>query len=71
MMADTFETTADNIKLTDDTIQKAINDAKGLINLGDFRTMLRRDSRFNVTSGAKREAASLATGMLRSMRFGA
>jgi len=71
MMADTFEMTSDNIKLTDDTIQKAINDAKGLTNLGDFRTMLRRDSRFNVTSGAKREAANLATGMLRSMRFGA
>lgn len=71
MMADTFETAADNIKLTDDTIQKAINDAKGLINLGDFRTMLRRDSRFNVTSTAKREASNLATGMLRSMKFGA
>ena len=71
MMADTFEVASDNIKLTDDTIQKAINDAKGLVNLGDFRTMLRRDARFNVTSSAKREAADLATGMLRSMRFGA
>lgn len=71
MMADTFEGVASNIKLTDDTLQKAINDAKGLMNLGEFRTMLRRDQRFNVTSTAKREAASLATGMLRSMKFGA
>jgi hypothetical protein len=46
MMADTFETESDNIKLTDDTIQKAINDSKGLINLGQFRTMLRNDKRF-------------------------
>ena len=71
MMADTFESNSDNIKLTDDTIQKAINDAKGLVNLGEFRTMLRRDQRFNVTGTAKREAANLATGMLRSMGFGA
>jgi hypothetical protein len=71
MMADTFEGLSSNIKLTDDTIQKAINDAKGLMNLGEFRTMLRRDQRFNVTGTAKREAASLATGMLRSMKFGA
>jgi hypothetical protein len=71
MMADTFESNSDNIKLTDDTIQKAINDAKGLVNLGEFRTMLRRDTRFNTTGTAKREAANLATGMLRSMRFGA
>lgn len=71
MMADTFELDSNNIKLTDDTIQKAIGDAKGLTNLGDFRTMLRKDSRFNVTNTAKREAADLATGMLRSMGFGA
>lgn len=71
MMADTFELDSNNIKLTDDTIQKAIGDAKGLTNLGDFRTMLRKDSRFNVTNTAKREAADLATGMLRSMKFGA
>jgi hypothetical protein len=71
MMADTFEDVSDNIKLTDDTIQKAINDAKGIMNLGEFRTMLRKDSRFNTTATAKREAANLATGMLRSMRFGA
>jgi hypothetical protein len=71
MMADTFETTSDNIKLTDDTIQKAINDSKGLINLGQFRTMLRNDKRFEVTSTAKREAADLGTAMLRSFGFGA
>ena len=71
MMADTFETTAENIKLTDDTIQKAINDSKGLINLGQFRTMLRNDKRFEVTSTAKREAADLGTAMLRSFGFGA
>lgn len=71
MMADTFETAADNIKLTDDTIQKAINDSKGLINLGQFRTMLRNDKRFEVTSTAKREAADLGTAMLRSFGFGA
>ena len=71
MMADTFETTSDNIKLTDDTIQKAINDSKGLINLGQFRSMLRNDKRFEVTSTAKREAADLGTAMLRSFGFGA
>ena len=71
MMADTFETAADNIKLTDDTIQKAINDSKGLINLGQFRTMLRNDKRFETTSTAKREAADLGTAMLRSFGFGA
>jgi hypothetical protein len=71
MMADTFETASDNIKLTDDTIQKAINDSKGLINLGQFRTMLRNDKRFEVTSTAKREAADLGTAMLRSFGFGA
>ena len=71
MMADTFETASDNIKLTDDTIQKAINDSKGLINLGQFRTMLRNDKRFETTSTAKREAADLGTAMLRSFGFGA
>lgn len=71
MMADTFETASDNIKLTDDTIQRAINDSKGLINLGQFRTMLRNDKRFEVTSTAKREAADLGSAMLRSFGFGA
>jgi hypothetical protein len=69
MMADTFEDVADNIKLTDDTIQKAINDAKGIMSLGNFRTMLRNDPRFGATSGAKREAAQLATSMISSMGF--
>ena len=69
MMADTFEDVADNIKLTDDTIQKAVNDAKGIMSLGNFRTMLRNDSRFGTTSGAKREAAQLATSMISSMGF--
>jgi hypothetical protein len=71
MMADTFEIASDNIKLTDDTIQKAINDAKGLINLGQFRTMLRNDKRFETTTTAIREAAGLGTAMLRSFGFGA
>jgi hypothetical protein len=71
MMADIFELSSDNIKLTDDTIQKAINDSKGLINLGQFRTMLRNDKRFETTSTAKREAAGLSTAMLRSFGFGA
>ena len=69
MMADTFEDVADNIKLTDDTIQKAINDAKGIMNLGEFRKMLRNDSRYGKTSAAKREAAELGTSMIRSMGF--
>lgn len=69
MMADTFEDVADNIKLTDDTIQKAVNDAKGIMSLGNFRTMLRNDPRFGTTSGAKREAAQLATSMISSMGF--
>jgi hypothetical protein len=69
MMSDIFEDVPDNIKLTDDTIQKAISGAKGVMNLGDFRTMLRNDSRFGVTSTAKREAADLGTSMLRSMGF--
>lgn len=69
MMADTFEDVADNIKLTDDTIQRAINDAKGIMSLGNFRTMLRNDSRFGKTSGAKREAAELGMSMIRSMGF--
>jgi len=69
MMADTFEDVSDNIKLTDSTIQKAINTGKEIMNLGDFRTMLRNDSRFGKTSTAKREAADLATSMLRSMGF--
>jgi hypothetical protein len=69
MMADTFEDVADNIKLTDDTIQKAINDAKGIMSLGNFRTMLRNDPRFGTTLGAKREAAQLATSMISSMGF--
>lgn len=69
MMADTFEDVADNIKLTDDTIQKAINDAKGIMNLGEFRKMLRNDSRYGKTFAAKREAAELGTSMLRSMGF--
>jgi len=69
MMADTFEDVADNIKLTDDTIQKAINDAKGIMNLGEFRKMLRNDSRYGKTSAAKREAADLGISMIRSMGF--
>jgi hypothetical protein len=69
MMADTFEDVSDNIKLTDDTIQKAINDSKGIMNLGEFRKMLRNDSRYGKTSAAKREAADLGTSMIRSMGF--
>ena len=69
MMADTFEDVADNIKLTDDTIQKAVNDAKGIMNLGEFRKMLRNDSRYGKTSAAKREAADLGISMIRSMGF--
>jgi hypothetical protein len=69
MMADTFEDVSDNIKLTDDTIQKAINDSKGIMNLGEFRKMLRNDSRYGKTSAAKREAAELGTSMIRSMGF--
>jgi len=69
MMADTFEGVADNIKLTDDTLQKAIGDAKGIMSLGEFRKMLRNDSRFGKTLGAKREAAELGMSMLRSMGF--
>lgn len=69
MMADTFEDVADNIKLTDDTIQRAVNDAKGIMNLGEFRKMLRNDSRYGKTFAAKREAADLGTSMIRSMGF--
>jgi hypothetical protein len=69
MMADTFEDVPDNIKLTDDTIQKAVNDAKGIMNLGEFRKMLRNDSRYGKTSAAKREAADLGVSMIRSMGF--
>ncbi len=69
MMADTFEGVADNIKLTDHTLQKAIGDAKGIMSLGEFRKMLRNDSRFGKTLGAKREAAELGMSMLRSMGF--
>jgi hypothetical protein len=69
MMADTFEDVSDNIKLTDDTIQKAINDSKGIMNLGEFRKMLRNDSRYGKTSAAKREAADLGMSMIRSMGF--
>ena len=69
MMADTFEDVADNIKLTDDTIQRAVNDAKGIMNLGEFRKMLRNDSRYGKTSAAKREAADLGVSMIRSMGF--
>jgi hypothetical protein len=69
MMADTFEEVSDNIKLTDDTIQRAINSAGGIMNLGEFRKTLRMDSRYGKTSGAKREAANLAMSMIRSMGF--
>jgi hypothetical protein len=69
MMADTFEEVSDNIKLTDDTIQRAINSAGGIMNLGEFRKTLRMDSRFGKTSAAKREAADLGTSMIRSMGF--
>jgi hypothetical protein len=69
MMADTFEDVADNIKLTDDTLQKAIGDAKGIMSLGNFRTMLRNDPRFGKTVGAKREAAALGMSMITSMGF--
>lgn len=65
MMADTFEMPGDTIKLTDDTIQKAINGDK-LISLGDFRTALRGDSRFQTTTTAKREAADLGSSILRA-----
>jgi hypothetical protein len=69
MMADTFEEVSDNIKLTDDTIQRAINSAGGIMNLGEFRKTLRMDSRYGKTSGAKREAAELGMSMIRSMGF--
>lgn len=69
MMADIFEDIPDNIRLTDDTIQKAVNDAKGIMSLGNFRTMLRNDPRFGKTSGAKREAAQLGMSMISSMGF--
>lgn len=69
MMADIFEDVPDNIRLTDDTIQRAVNDAKGIMSLGNFRTMLRNDPRFGKTSGAKREAAQLGMSMISSMGF--
>lgn len=67
MMADTFEGTADKIMLTDDTIQKAIGGDK-LLSLGEFRSTLRADSRFQKTLTAKREASELATSMLNAFR---
>lgn len=65
MMADTWETTADTIKLTDDTIQKAVN-GDNLMSLGDFRKLLRSNPKFEKTYGAKTEAAQLGQAMLRS-----
>jgi hypothetical protein len=65
MMADTWETTADTIKLTNDTIQKAVN-GDNLMSLGDFRTLLRKDPKFETTYGAKAEAAQLGEAMLRA-----
>jgi len=65
MMADTWETAADNIKLTDNTIQKAVN-GDNLMSLGDFRTLLRKDPKFENTYGAKVEAIQLGESMLRA-----
>ena len=65
MMADTWETTADTIKLTDNTIQKAVN-GDSLMSLGDFRTLLRSNPKFETTYGAKTEAAQLGEALLRS-----
>lgn len=65
MMADTWETTRDSIKLTNDTIQKAVN-GDNLMSLGDFRTLLRKDPKFETTYGAKAEAAQLGEAMLRA-----
>ena len=65
MMADTWETTRDSIKLTDDTIQKAVN-GDGLMSLGDFRKLLRSNPKFETTYGAKTEAAQLGQALLRS-----
>lgn len=71
MMSDTFELDSNSIGLTDDTLQKAINNPDGPMSLGDFRSMLRKDSRFETTVGAKREAFDLATGFARAFGFGA
>lgn len=71
MMSDTFEIDSNNVRLTDDTLQKAFSNPDGMMSLGDFRSMLRKDSRFETTVGAKREAFDLATGFARAFGFGA
>jgi hypothetical protein len=69
MMSDILEIDPNNVNLTDNTIQGAIG-GDGLMSLGDFRSALRRDSRYGSTYGAKREAADMASGFLRAFGFG-
>lgn len=69
VMADTLEIDPGTIKLTDKTIQNAINGTK-LRSLSDFQTDMRGDSRFDKTKTAKREAVDLANSLLRSFGIG-
>jgi len=70
VMADTLEIDPNTVKLTDKTIQNAINGTK-LRSLSDFQIDMRADSRFASTKTAKREAVDLAQSLLRSFGFGA
>lgn len=68
LIADTFETDANNISLTDSTLQNIISSDK-LPSYGDVYKQLRQDTRFRSTMTAKREASSFASAFASAMGF--
>lgn len=68
VMSDTLELDPNMIKITDPTIQSAINGTK-LRSLNDFRMDMRNDTRFATTRTAKREAIDFAQSLLKGFGF--
>jgi hypothetical protein len=68
VMAGTLEIDPQLVKMTDPTIQNAINGSK-LRSLTDFRNDMRADSRFATTKTAKREAVDFAQSLLKGFGY--
>lgn len=67
-MASVLELNPEQIDLNDPTLRSAISD-KGETNLYDFQRMLRKDSRWQYTQGARQEVGDITLNVLRDFGF--
>jgi hypothetical protein len=67
-MAATLELNEDQINLNDPTLRSAITD-KGDMNLYDFNRNLRKDNRWQYTSGARTEVGNSVLDVLKDFGF--